>query len=311
VERLTVAVQTARSGAASSSVTVTPLSSGEFELLVAVDKESLGARLREQQKQLEQQQQQPGAATAAAAASSTQQQQKRKPRVVQVEAPVGSTSPVRSGGRYSRERRRAGSSSGSFSGGGSALTASSGAAALAAAAAAVAVSHSLAAAWGVPELHQLILVCASLVISGLASAASRMLLQQGRAQPAAAAASLFGGASQLGQLLMGVFFATLGAAACVRGVSLGHCLPLLGFIGLMTATHWALLAGVGGRLLGLPAPVLLCGSAAAVGGPATAASLAAARGWDVLVQPSLLCGSLGYALGTGAGLGMARALGVL
>jgi uncharacterized membrane protein len=91
-------------------------------------------------------------------------------------------------------------------------------------------------------------------------------------------------------------------------------LPFLRVVtGLWLVPHgWGkLLGGLGGRLLGLKPEVLICGSAAAIGGPATAAGLANARGWDQLVQPSLLCGSLGYALGTGAGLLVAHALGVL
>jgi uncharacterized membrane protein len=112
-------------------------------------------------------------------------------------------------------------------------------------------------------------------------------------------------------VLIGVFFAALGASCCCPLSTLACCAPLLGFVAIMTATHWALLWGMGGRLLGLQPEVLLCGSAAAIGGPATAAGLAAARGWGRLVQPSLLCGSLGYALGTGAGLLVAQGLGVL
>lgn len=44
---------------------------------------------------------------------------------------------------------------------------------------------------------------------------------------------------------------------------------------------------------------------------ATAAGLASAKGWGYLVQPSLPCGSLGYALATGAGLVVAQGLEVL
>lgn len=112
-------------------------------------------------------------------------------------------------------------------------------------------------------------------------------------------------------MLIGLFFAALGASCCCPLSTLSCCLPLLAFIGVMCATHWALLLGLGGRLFGLQPEVLLCGSAAAIGGPATAAGLASARGWGGLVQPSLLCGSLGYALGTGAGLLVAQALGAL
>jgi uncharacterized membrane protein len=170
----------------------------------------------------------------------------------------------------------------------------------------------------VPALQQLLLAAAALGLS-VAGSAAQGLLARGASSGAhavspAAAGGARGpveGASQLGQLLIGVFFAALGASCCCPLSTLVLCGPLAAFCAVMTATHWALLAALGGGLLRLPAPVLLCGSAAAVGGPMTAAGLAAARGWRVLVRPSLLCGSLGYALGTGAGLGLAKALGAL
>ena len=45
------------------------------------------------------------------------------------------------------------------------------------------------------------------------------------------------------------------------------------------------------------------GSNAAVGGPATAAAMAAARGWTRAVQPAVLTGTLGYVVGTPLGQG--------
>ena len=38
--------------------------------------------------------------------------------------------------------------------------------------------------------------------------------------------------------------------------------------------------------------------------------MAAAKGWRPLMQPAMLSGSVGYAVGTAAGLGVARAIGV-
>jgi len=48
---------------------------------------------------------------------------------------------------------------------------------------------------------------------------------------------------------------------------------------------------------------LLVASSAAIGGPATAAALAQANGWQSLIGPSLLIGNLGYALATFLGIG--------
>lgn len=43
---------------------------------------------------------------------------------------------------------------------------------------------------------------------------------------------------------------------------------------------------------------ILLASNANVGGPSTAAAMAAAKGWDKLVVPSLLVGVLGYSVAT-------------
>lgn len=53
------------------------------------------------------------------------------------------------------------------------------------------------------------------------------------------------------------------------------------------------------------AQVLLTASNANVGGPATAAAMAAARGWPNMIRPAMLTGSLGYAIGTAIGIALA------
>jgi hypothetical protein len=204
----------------------------------------------------------------------------------------------------------------SSSSSGGVLTASSAAAAVAAAAVAAAAAHELATFLNAPVLHQLLLGAIAVGISTAATATHRAFFATptSSSSPSAAAAKdagPFAGSSQLGQVLVGVFFAALGASCCCPLSTLLCCVPLLGFIAVMAATHWSLLWALGGRVLGLEPEVLMCGSVAAIGGPATAAGLAAARGWGQLVQPSLLCGSLGYALGTGAGLLLAQTLGVM
>jgi uncharacterized membrane protein len=45
-----------------------------------------------------------------------------------------------------------------------------------------------------------------------------------------------------------------------------------------------------------------------VGGPATAAAAAAARGWPAAVQPAVLAGTVGYVVGTPLALAVAAAL---
>jgi uncharacterized membrane protein len=60
----------------------------------------------------------------------------------------------------------------------------------------------------------------------------------------------------------------------------------------------------GGKLLRLPMQSVLIASNANVGGSATAAAMASAKGWTHLVQPAVLTGALGYAIATSIGLAM-------
>ncbi|CAN0403644.1 unnamed protein product, partial [Hapterophycus canaliculatus] len=72
------------------------------------------------------------------------------------------------------------------------------------------------------------------------------------------------------------------------------------------AVHFGVLVGVG-RLFRLPFRELALASNANVGGPTTAAAMAAAKGWKNLVLPALLTGVLGYATATFIGVGIGHA----
>ncbi|KAF6260158.1 hypothetical protein COO60DRAFT_1508812 [Scenedesmus sp. NREL 46B-D3] len=315
--RMAAAVAAARQGSRSGSVSVSNSalsslasvdSTDELELLVKFNKAELEESLKQQLEQYQEKQQQQQQQHSSSSSSSSS---KVSPMVSRIDS-------------RSRSSVDAGSSS--------VLTSSSAAAALAAAAVACAASEQLAVWLSAPALQLLLLSCCALGLSIAGSAVHKLLCKETVATPAskskhtaaaaaaaaaAVAAGPFAGASQLGQLLMGLFFATLGASCCCSWSSLGATAPLMGFVGVMVAVHWALLVLLGSgmlpgmRRMRLPVEVLLAGSAANIGGPATAAGLAAARGWDRLVQPSLLCGSLGYALGTAGGLLLARGLGVV
>ena len=54
----------------------------------------------------------------------------------------------------------------------------------------------------------------------------------------------------------------------------------------------------------IPMPLILIAANANVGGPATAAAMAGAKGWTSLVQPAVLTGALGYAIANGIGFAM-------
>ena len=63
-----------------------------------------------------------------------------------------------------------------------------------------------------------------------------------------------------------------------------------------------------GKLLKLDLEDCLISINASVGGPATAAAVAASRGWPRLVLPGLLAGLWGYVIGTPLGMMVYTAL---
>ena len=67
---------------------------------------------------------------------------------------------------------------------------------------------------------------------------------------------------------------------------------------------WVIVGGV--ALSNLAEAVVAAG--AALVGPAPTAAIAAARGWKALVTPGIMCGILGYAIGTFIGVLVAKLL---
>lgn len=111
--------------------------------------------------------------------------------------------------------------------------------------------------------------------------------------------SLSGGAP-IGDALMLVFFAALGAAADVRRVAAAGSALIL-FIVIQLLVHLACTLAVG-TWLRMPRRHLLLASNANVGGPATAAAFASARRWPSLVRVGVFMGTMGYMLGTPVGV---------
>ncbi len=114
------------------------------------------------------------------------------------------------------------------------------------------------------------------------------------------------GADELGVVLMQVFFATIGAGAHV-GTVLRVGPALFAFAAVILAVHLAVLL-LAGRLVRADVRELVVASNANMGGPATAAAMAVARGWRGLVIPAVLCGTLGYAVATFIGVAVGSAL---
>jgi uncharacterized membrane protein len=116
-------------------------------------------------------------------------------------------------------------------------------------------------------------------------------------------------ANVLSETLLYLFFAGAGAAGGAAGACLVDAGPaLLAFLGILYAGHALVVYTVGARVLKLPRAILCVASNAAIGGPATAAALCAGKKWDGAVAPAVAVGTVGYALATFLGLGIARVL---
>lgn len=115
------------------------------------------------------------------------------------------------------------------------------------------------------------------------------------------------GANRIGTVLMQVFFATIGASANI-GMVIRVGPMLFVFAAMILLIHLLSLLAAG-KLLRLDLAELVIASNANIGGPTTAAAMAVARRWNRLVLPAVLCGTLGYAIGTLIGVAVGRALG--
>jgi uncharacterized membrane protein len=111
--------------------------------------------------------------------------------------------------------------------------------------------------------------------------------------------------SGVGILLMQVFFAATGASGSIISV-LRTAPALFVFSAVQIAVHFIVVLAVGRGLLKWNLEDLLLASNANVGGPTTAAGMAASKKWTHLIVPALLVGVFGYAIATFLSLALAH-----
>ena len=108
------------------------------------------------------------------------------------------------------------------------------------------------------------------------------------------------GSQEIGTFMIHIFFAVIGAPASIALV-LFHAPLLLLFAAIIVAMN--MLASFGfGRLFGFSIEEITAASNANIGGPTTAAAFVIAKGWESLVVPVLLVGTLGYVIGNYYGI---------
>jgi len=115
------------------------------------------------------------------------------------------------------------------------------------------------------------------------------------------------GHMEVGMLLIYVFLFVIGATADI-GAMIGSALPLALFAGVILVVHLAFTFAVG-SVFRLDLAEVVIASNACVGGSSSAGPIAAARGWQDLVTPGILCGALGNALATFVGVALVRLFG--
>ncbi|MEG0779347.1 MAG: DUF819 family protein [Oscillospiraceae bacterium] len=108
------------------------------------------------------------------------------------------------------------------------------------------------------------------------------------------------GAQEMGTYLIYLFLFVIGVPASIVKIFTETPL-LLVFTALMVLTNMIFCFGFG-KLLHFDLEDIILASNANIGGPTTAAGMAISQGWSRLVGPVMLIGTLGYVIGTYAGI---------
>lgn len=103
------------------------------------------------------------------------------------------------------------------------------------------------------------------------------------------------GAQEIGTFLIYIFFTVIGVPASIMLI-LQKSPLLLVFCAIMVFFNMVVTL-VFGKLLKFNIEEMIIASNANIGGPTTAAAMAIAKGWNILVIPAMLVGVLGYVIG--------------
>lgn len=116
-----------------------------------------------------------------------------------------------------------------------------------------------------------------------------------------------GGTQEIGTFFIYIFFFTIGVPASITMILQKSPLLLL-FCFIMIVINMAV-TFIGGKILDFTLEEIILASNANIGGPTTAAAMAISQGWTKLVGPIMLIGTLGYVIGTYAGMFIGQLLG--
>lgn len=115
------------------------------------------------------------------------------------------------------------------------------------------------------------------------------------------------GAQEIGTYFIYLFLFVIGVPASVMQI-ITEAPALFLFTALMVLVNM-IFCFLGGKLLKFDLEDCILASNANIGGPTTAAGMAISQGWADLVGPTMLVGSLGYVVGTYAGVIIGSILG--
>lgn len=120
-------------------------------------------------------------------------------------------------------------------------------------------------------------------------------------------ASAMNGAQEIGTFFIYMFFFVIGVPASIMEILTNA--PLLFVFCLIMVVVNMLFCLIGGKMFGFALEDILVASNANIGGPTTAAGMAISQGWNALVGPAMLVGTLGYVIGTYLGIIVGSLLG--